>query len=105
MMTTMSLGSPISLETAIQEYGRRHRSGDVSALTDFESQYGRFVQMIISRVLRSNRARSCFEKSLLLHLRRMTSLHEHAAVDRQIVRRVCEAMLAYSPMPHSTPVG
>lgn len=97
-MTTMAI------ETAVQEYGRRHRSGDASALADFESQYGRFVRLIIARVLRSKRATSCFEKSLLLHLRRMASLQERKSVDTHMVRRVCEAMLAYSPMPHSTPV-
>lgn len=84
----------LAIDAAIQEYGQRFRHGDRLAITDFENRYGRMLRIIIARILRSNRARSTFELSVQMHLKRLSSTHSRIEADQAVVRRVCEAMLA-----------
>ena len=61
-----------SIDFAVQEYGDRLQGGDQSALSDFTTHYGKLIRIMLSRIVRSNRARSRFERSILLHLKQLT---------------------------------
>jgi hypothetical protein len=94
--------TPSSIDFAVQEYGHRLQRGDHSALADFTSQYGRLVQIVLSRIVRSNRARSRFERSILLHFRQVAQRTSSVEINSSLVDRICEAMLAYPVGPAKT---
>ena len=80
---------------AVLEYAARYEQGDRRALHEFETEYGRSLKRIVARVARSRRPRSRFEQVILLHLQRMSqtdALH----IDRDLVQRLCEAILVSS---------
>lgn len=84
------------IDQAVREYGRRHLHGDGRALPEFESEYGRSLKVIVSRVARSQKPRSRFEQVILVHLRRLSKAGSDCLVDSILVHRICEAMLVSS---------
>jgi len=84
-----------SIDFAVQEFGHRLQGGDQSALNDFTSHYGRLIRVVLSRIMRSNRAQSQFERSVLLHLRQLTHNNPGmTVVNSTLVEHICEAMLS-----------
>lgn len=89
------------IDVAIREYGLRYREGDRAALDEFKRRFGRAIQIILARIIRSRQARSRFERSVLWHLKHLSRSQSWPEINRTLVHRICEALLTCQPSSQS----